>query len=56
MCSSGSVVAPTCEDQIAGMGIGLASTAQIVRMHDGTITAASPGHAGSTFTVRLPMC
>jgi signal transduction histidine kinase len=39
-----------------GLGIGLALVRRLVEMHDGTVTATSPGpDAGSTFEVRLPM-
>jgi signal transduction histidine kinase len=39
-----------------GTGVGLALAKQLVDLHGGTITAASPGAGqGSTFTVRLPV-
>jgi len=41
--------------QIAGTGLGLFGSQQIVAQHGGTITAASDEGAGSTFTVHLPL-
>jgi signal transduction histidine kinase len=41
--------------QIAGSGIGLASSRQIVENHGGTLTVASSPRHGSTFTIRLPI-
>jgi PAS domain S-box-containing protein len=41
--------------QIAGSGIGLAGTRQIVEQHGGTITATSTEGRGTTITVRLPL-
>jgi len=39
-----------------GLGIGLSVVRKLVELHDGTVTAASPGLGlGSTFTVRLPL-
>jgi translation initiation factor IF-1 len=39
-----------------GLGLGLAIARQLVDMHGGSITAASPGlGAGTTFTVKLPL-
>ena len=39
-----------------GLGLGLAITKQLVGLHDGTLTAESPGPGrGATFTVRLPL-
>ena len=38
-----------------GLGLGLAIAREIIALHDGDLTAASPGPgAGATFTVRLP--
>ena len=38
-----------------GLGLGLALVRQLVELHGGQITAASPGpNAGSTFTITLP--
>ncbi|MBD1916979.1 MULTISPECIES: PAS domain S-box protein [Cyanophyceae] len=42
--------------QFGGLGLGLAIARQLVELHGGTITAASPGDdQGATFTVRLPL-
>ena len=41
--------------RIAGTGIGLAGSRQIVEQHGGSIEVASNEGAGSTFTVRLPL-
>ena len=42
--------------QHGGLGLGLAIVRQLVELHGGTVTAASSGfHAGTTFTVRLPL-
>lgn len=39
-----------------GLGLGLPLVARLVRMHGGTVSAASPGpDQGSEFTVRLPL-
>ena len=39
-----------------GLGLGLAITKQLVGLHEGTLTAESPGPGrGATFTVRLPL-
>ncbi len=39
-----------------GMGIGLALVRSVVSLHDGSVSAASPGPGqGSTFTIRLPL-
>ncbi|HEX2170908.1 MAG TPA: HAMP domain-containing sensor histidine kinase, partial [Dehalococcoidia bacterium] len=41
--------------RIAGTGIGLAGSRQIVEQHGGTISVQSREGEGSTFTVRLPL-
>ncbi|HEY9663077.1 MAG TPA: ATP-binding protein, partial [Allocoleopsis sp.] len=42
--------------QFGGLGLGLAISQQLVELHGGTITVASPGEGqGATFTVRLPL-
>ena len=39
-----------------GLGIGLAMCRDLVEMHGGSVTAASPGpNEGATFTIRLPL-
>ncbi len=38
-----------------GAGIGLALVHELVRLHDGTVSASSAEGAGSSFTVRLPV-
>jgi signal transduction histidine kinase len=40
----------------SGLGVGLALAKRLIELHDGTITAASPGRGfGSTFTIELPV-
>ena len=41
-------------EDIAGNGLGLAISHEIVRAHDGELTVASEPGVGSTFTVALP--
>jgi signal transduction histidine kinase len=41
--------------RISGTGIGLASARQIVEQHGGEIVLESAEHAGSVFTMRLPL-
>src|SRR5262249_14012287 len=43
------------ERHIAGTGIGLFGSRQIVEQHGGTISVESEEGVGSTFTVRLPL-
>ncbi|CAH0165082.1 Sensor protein TorS [Massilia sp. Bi118] len=39
-----------------GLGLGLSIARQLIELHGGTIAVSSPGtHAGTTFTVRLPL-
>jgi signal transduction histidine kinase len=45
----------TTEGSISGTGLGLASARQIIEQHGGSITVDSEEHAGSTFTVLLPL-
>ena len=43
-------------DQKGGLGLGLALTDGIIRLHQGEITVDSPGEGlGCTFTIRLPL-
>jgi signal transduction histidine kinase len=44
------------QQHISGMGIGLYVVKEIVAMHGGTVAVQSTEGAGSTFTVRLPLC
>lgn len=40
----------------SGLGLGLSITRHIVEMHEGSVTASSPGEGkGATFTVHLPL-
>ena len=44
------------DTQVSGMGLGLYICRGIVKQHDGTIEATSPGSGhGSTFHVALPL-
>jgi PAS domain S-box-containing protein len=44
-------------DAAKGMGLGLAIARHLVELHNGTISAQSPGVGqGATFTVTLPLC
>ncbi len=48
--------ARTLDRAQGGLGVGLTIVKRIVEMHDGTITASSPGAGqGSTFAIRLPL-
>lgn len=42
-------------DNFQGTGIGLASVAQVIEQHQGTITVTSEEGQGSLFTVRIPL-
>jgi signal transduction histidine kinase len=41
--------------RIAGSGIGLAASRQIVEQHGGTVRVASRERRGTTFTILLPL-
>ena len=45
-----------CTASHSGSGLGLSICQWIVKSHQGTITAESKPHKGSTFTVILPTC
>ncbi len=46
----------TTQRALGGLGLGLAIVRELVRAHDGTVTAASDGPGtGATFTVTLPI-
>jgi len=45
----------TTESSFSGTGLGLASARHIIEQHGGSITVDSEEHAGSTFTVCLPL-
>ena len=48
--------ASIADTKAGGLGLGLAIVKHIVDMHEGTVTAASPGAGqGATFTVTLPL-
>ena len=47
--------APNAERIAPGLGIGLHTSAEIVRRHGGTITAGPEAGGGTTFEVRLPL-
>ena len=40
--------------QHGGLGLGLAISRDLVKLHGGTITAANRAEGGAVFTVRLP--
>ena len=42
-------------NRISGTGIGLASVAQVIEQHQGTITVTSEEGRGSQFTIRIPL-
>jgi signal transduction histidine kinase len=40
---------------MAGMGLGLYISRQIIELHDGSISAEFPDDGGTRFIVRLPL-
>jgi two-component system sensor histidine kinase HydH len=42
-------------NRIQGTGVGLASVAQVIEQHQGTITVMSEEGRGSSFTLYLPL-
>ncbi|MBS10939.1 MAG: hypothetical protein CME19_04965 [Gemmatimonadetes bacterium] len=47
---------PGFKTKIVGVGLGLATTFQIVQKHRGRIDVESEVGVGSTFSIRLPFC
>ena len=45
----------TTTREYGGLGLGLAITRELVRLHDGAIAAANQEGGGAVFTVKLPL-